>query len=1116
MLTIRLLGAPTIELAGESVHITRKKALGLLAYLAVRRQLTTREAAAALLWEDSDTARGLAYVRNAIWEINKAIGEEWLIVEDDTLLLAENADVDVTDFEALAHSSGHDDQQTQLDTLMQAVDLFRDDLLAGFSIPDSAAFEEWLYVTRESLRQVFTGTLERLCDVLVQLNRVEAAIPFARRLLEMDTLNEAAHRRLMQLYAWSGQFAAAHRQFQMATKILRDELGVDVDAQTEHLFSRIQARDLPPPTTVPQRITTANIAQASTQEAIAVRERLQVLPDPKTAFVGRGLELEEISAMLGDFDCHLLTLVGPGGAGKTRLAIEAGRATTTNNDLTAVFPDGVVFVPLAPVSSSLFIEDAIINALPTFEPGGDPHNSLMAYLADKALLIILDNFEHLMTGAESLPVILEHAPLCKLLITSRERLNLHEEWVFDTGGLDFPTSDSADWQDYGAVNLFVRSAQRNRRDFVLGDEDREAVIRICRMVDGMPLGIELAATWTRLLSCAEIANEIQNSLDFLTTSARNMPERHHSLRAVFEHSWGRLNTQEQALLRCLSPFLGAFSLDAAQTVAFASLPVMLSLVDKSLIRRDEDGMFQIHELIRQYAHEKMTDDERDQTLTRYISYYVDFLDRQLPLLKGDRQREAIDAIDEVISNVREAWQKAIDLQRWHDLQKMMEPLMWKNVIMDYRKQQLGILAQCALEALPENPDDEFLRTLRGVIIALYVFGFRHVMHQRDVDTYTDQSIALLDSVPDSYDILPALALLSWSMVVPGRPFEQSCALIERGYRIAEEQQDDIWLADFYYLEGASLQNDIRYREVEKPLQKAVDLFKEHDNAWGIAISLEKMADNMITMGYYDRARELDRQALSQIERLGDHWWIAFLDKGLSKYEQGFHNLEETINVLKGSIDFFKENGDKMGYAGSMYHLAWMHLVNDQTQSALDYFQTAQQLFAELGADGDVAWSMIFRGIARLKQGDTGDAYHLADEAVKTVAHLRHPWVVSAAHHLKGDVFLARGELAVAYAHQYHAVKIAYEADSVLQVLRHLTGLAEVLLGMGREDEGLHLLVYNQDHPVTGLDSRLRIRAILETYTPDQLAPYEVDPESVSLDEVVASLPEPSEHIERLG
>lgn len=1116
MLTIRLLGAPTIELAGESVHITRKKALGLLAYLAVRRQLTTREAAAALLWEDSDTARGLAYVRNAVWEINKAIGEEWLIVEDDTLMLAENADVDVTDFEALAHSSGHDDQQTQLDTLMQAVDLYRDDLLAGFSIPDSAAFEDWLYVTRESLRQVFTGTLERLCDVLVQLNRVEAAIPFARRLLEMDTLNEAAHRRLMQLYAWSGQFAAAHRQFQMATKILRDELGVEVDAQTEHLFSRIQARELPPPPTALQRMTTANTSRLSTQEAIAVRESLHVLPDPKTAFVGRGLELEEISTILGDFDCHLLTLVGPGGAGKTRLAIEAGRATTTNNDLKEIFTDGVVFVPLAPVSSSLFIEDAIINALPTFEPGGDPHNSLMAYLADKALLIILDNFEHLMTGAESLPVILEHAPLCKLLITSRERLNLHEEWVFDTGGLDFPTSDSADWQDYGAVNLFVRSAQRNRRDFVLGDEDREAVIRICRMVDGMPLGIELAATWTRLLSCAEIANEIQNSLDFLTTSARNMPERHHSLRAVFEHSWGRLNGQEQALLRCLSPFFGAFSLDAAQKVASASLPVMLSLVDKSLIRRDEDGMFQIHELIRQYAHEKMSDDERDQTLTRYISYYVDFLDRQLPLLKGDRQREAIDAIDNVMGNVRETWHKAIALHRWHDLQKMIEPLMWKNVILGYRKQQLGILAQCALEALPENPDDDFLQRLRAVIMALYVFGFLHMIHLREVNTYTDQSVAILESIQDSYDLLPALACISWAMAITGRPFEQSYAIIERGCRIAEAHQDDIWLADFLYLEGTSLENNIRYREVEKPLQKALDLFKKRGNAWGIAVTLTKMANNMLSTGHYDRAYALDMEALPYITALQDIWWIAFISKGMSRYDQGFHNSEEVSNILRESIVFFKENGDKLAYADSIYHLAWVLLMNDDIPTAIDHFQTAQQLFAELGADGNAAWSMIFRGIARLKQGDTGDAYHLADEAVKTVAHLRYPWVVCAAHHLKGDVFLARGELAVAYAHQYHAARIAQEVDSLLQTLRHLTGLAEVLLRMGREENGLRLLVYVRDHPATGLEARLRIRAILETYTPDQLAPYEVDPESVSLDEVVASLPEPSEHIERLG
>ena len=289
------------------------------------------------------------------------------------------------------------------------------------------------------------------------------------------------------------------------------------------------------------------------------------LPQPRTSFIGRQAELSDITDKLNQPTCRLLMLLGPGGIGKTRLALETARAIQSD------FDDGALFVPLSTVTDSAEIPLAIARALHQPLAGGDPPSLQIQHLLRRRhLLLVLDNVEQLISGAELLSELLTAAPNLKLMATSRERLNLVEEWLYPVPALA------------EAVALFEETARRIKPDFDL-DAEKSAVAQICRLVGGHPLAVELAASWVRFMSCQQIATKIEEDLNFLATSSRNMPDRHRSLRALFDHSWALLTPTEQTALAKLTVFRGGFAPKEAETVAGATWPILLGLVDKSLV-----------------------------------------------------------------------------------------------------------------------------------------------------------------------------------------------------------------------------------------------------------------------------------------------------------------------------------------------------------------------------------------------------------------------------------------------------------------------------------------------------------------------------------------------------
>ncbi|MFN2138336.1 MAG: adenylate/guanylate cyclase domain-containing protein, partial [Candidatus Promineifilaceae bacterium] len=390
----------------------------------------------------------------------------------------------------------------------------------------------------------------------------------------------------------------------------------------------------------------------------APRTAVHNLPSLPTPFIGREGELAQIAHFLSEPDCRLLTLLGPGGMGKTRLALRTGAVVSDQYD------HGVYFVDLQAVSRTEFLGPAITSAI-GFPLNGqeDALVQLSRYLQDKRLLLILDNFEQLVPdrGSLFLAALLDAAPPIQLLVTSREALNLQQEWLYYVPGLSLPDTPAAEDAEAESVQLFNERARRVRPEFSAQSE-RAHVTAICRLVEGVPLALELAASWTRLLTCEQIAAELASSFDLLATDRHNVPDRQQSLRVVFDQTWRHLTEDEQAAFMKLSIFHGGFSYDAARQVAGAPLPLLSTLQDKSLIRWDENGRYRIHELLRQYAARKLAQapSELETAQERHGRYYIDFLERhEQPLMDG-RQVQAVQEIKAELENVRAAWQWALE------------------------------------------------------------------------------------------------------------------------------------------------------------------------------------------------------------------------------------------------------------------------------------------------------------------------------------------------------------------------------------------------------------------------------------------------------------------------
>ncbi len=377
-----------------------------------------------------------------------------------------------------------------------------------------------------------------------------------------------------------------------------------------------------------------------------------VLPAPPTPFIGRERELADLVGLLHSSDHRLITLVGPGGIGKTRLALETARSLERHYD------DGVLFLSLASLTAAEDIAPALAVALNLrIDDCASTADQVLAYLRHRNLLIVLDNFDTLLDGAPLIADLLRQTHLVDLLVTSRERLNIQGETLYRVAGMQLPDRDNG--LDNEGVRLFLHHARHARADLDVDAATLADIARICRLVDGMPLALILAAAWVEMLTPAEIAHEIEVNLDFLAADLRDLPERHRSIRAVVESAWQKLSVSERQVFARLSVFRGGFMRDAAEAVTGEGLRVLMALLQKSLLWRGENGRYEIHDFLRQYAADQLERmGEAEHTRSAHSEYYLEDMSHWLD--EHGHDEATLRTLDLDFDNVRAAWSFAVE------------------------------------------------------------------------------------------------------------------------------------------------------------------------------------------------------------------------------------------------------------------------------------------------------------------------------------------------------------------------------------------------------------------------------------------------------------------------
>lgn len=684
------------------------------------------------------------------------------------------------------------------------------------------------------------------------------------------------------------------------------------------------------------------------------------LPSQPTPLIGRDAEISDAIRLLHDPACRLLTVVGPGGVGKTRLAIAAAARVAAD------FAAGVTFVDLQPVGTADSLATAIADALNFPISGREaPHTQLFNYLSSKEMLLLLDNFEHLLDKASFLSDLLPQAPAVQLFVTSREALNLQEEWLYPLQGLPAPSNAGAERvESYGAVQLFLEHARRLRPNFSLGKE-KSSVVRICKLVGGLPLALEMAAAWTKMLSCAAIAAEIERNIAFLSAQRRNVPPKHRSMQVVFDQSWQLLRQEERAVFQRLSVFRGNFGAGAATHVAGATLPLLLGLVDKSLLRA-QNGRYHLHELLRQYAQGKLEEspEEKRRCHARHSSFYAGFLHKRLESLMGGRQKEAMAEIEPDLENIRAAWQWAVRQMQMDHLQKS--------------SQALGLFYQ---------------------IQGRYVEG---------ANAFADavQALAQAEATAPRDDLLLKILMdQAWFYIRLGwlAKAESALAQCREIYRQRQIPPVPGHGTDPALAQGiiASIRGD--YAEAARLGEEAHQVSERHAHLWNRQFACYVLSRAAQAQGQYDAAQEYARQAYSLAQETNDRWFMAYCHNELGNVAQALGEYEEARQHYRASFALRESFDDPEGMALALNHLGETAVLQARHAAARRLYQQSRDLYEEINDKGGLATALKGLGTAACGLEEYDSAQQYLHEALQIATGIQYvPLIFS--------LFLSIGEL----------------------------------------------------------------------------------------------------------
>ncbi|MFL7892294.1 MAG: LuxR C-terminal-related transcriptional regulator [Anaerolineales bacterium] len=660
------------------------------------------------------------------------------------------------------------------------------------------------------------------------------------------------------------------------------------------------------------------------------------IPAEPTPFVGRRFELAEIQSLLGE--TRLLTLIGPGGIGKTRLAIRAARQSSSE------YTDGVYFVPLAPISSPdrlvQTIAETVKFPLMTQE---DPQAQLLRFLQNKHMLLVMDNFEHLLDGLQIVSEILPRAPEVKILATSREKLNLFSETIFIVGGMNFTLPERSPSESRNdASALFIQSANKVYPGFDPSHEELQQIESICQMVEGTPLAIELAAAWLQILNLDEISTELKQGFDLLSTEARDAPERHRSLRAVFNHSWNLLDTKDRKTLMHLSIFRGGFTRLAAQQVAKATTKQLMNLVNKSFLTHDPNtSRLNFHELLREYAEQRLVESEqaRRSIEQSHAVYFADFMLERWSQLQDHRQPQALDEIEADIENVRIAWSYWLEQNNSLQLMKFSKTIWLSHWIRGWHLAGSHLFQQAARQL----GDSHISADLAMRAFAMACQGY--FMTWLDISEVgyelTRQGVNILSQFDYPEELIIALDSLTVNAYFLGRISE--VVTIANQMLVLARQFGDKWMIQFS-LYAASLAAILEENipRAQQMAQEQLQICEQIGDEVSSTYPLITLGHTAFIAGEYEQAAQYYRRCMKISRQIGFNYSLQTSSKYLGKAEIFLGHLVEAQQALLKCLELTHDIGFVRDMVNLFYEFARLKLARGELQQAVELLAFVEQ------------------------------------------------------------------------------------------------------------------------------------------------------------------------------